>query len=77
MSYRNYGSERTYLPLVTRLGRYLRKFGHISPVEYRTVFGAERLAPRIQELRDGGMRIVTRKVVDFDGKTYTRYETYP
>lgn len=60
--------------LTTKLCRYLCRHGHISNTEFRTVFRAERLAPRIQELRNQGIRIRTSTVLDDEGQKYTRYE---
>ena len=53
---------------------HLRTTGHISPAEARIVHNIERLAPRIQELRDDGMAIDTQRVPDEAGNLYTRYE---
>ena len=56
---------------------YLHDRGRISPAEARIVFGIERLAPRINELRhEYGERINTVRATDQDGKTYTRYELF-
>jgi len=60
--------------LTTKLLAYLKVHGHISPMEFRTVFTAERLAARVCDLRAEGFKIATTTVTDFEGKTYTRYE---
>lgn len=52
---------------------YLVQNGHISPGEARMVFGIERLAPRIHELREFGYEIETTHAIDEAGKGYTRY----
>ena len=52
---------------------HLRTQGSISPVEALVVHGIARLAARVQELRDGGLHIITTMSRDFNGRRYARY----
>ena len=58
----------------TRLVKdHLDKFGTISPLEARHVYGIERLASRVDELRRDGVKIFTRIKLDARGKRYAEY----
>lgn len=57
--------------------RHLVQRGHITPAEALIVHKIQRLAPRIQELRNQGYRIATRRLVDQAGTPYFRYEFIP
>lgn len=52
---------------------HFRKVGTISPLEARHVYGIERLASRIDELRQEGFNIATRMKRDPMGKRYAEY----
>lgn len=56
---------------------HLQKFGSISPLEARHVYGIERLASRVDELRQSGHSIVTRTKKDARGKRYAEYAYAP
>lgn len=57
--------------------RHLRHHGSITPVEALIVHKIQRLAPRIQELRDQGVPIRTVYRRDEAGTRYARYELVP
>lgn len=52
---------------------HLGAFGSISPAEAREVYGIQRLAARVLELRDGGWCIDSERRHDARGHRYTRY----
>lgn len=52
---------------------HITRFGTISPLEARHVYGIERLASRIDELRQFGTDIDTRIKRDAKGKRYAEY----
>lgn len=52
---------------------HLKKYGSISPLEARHVYGIERLASRIEELRRVGREIMTTYKKDARGKRYAEY----
>lgn len=52
---------------------HLDKFGSISPLEARHVYGIERLASRIDELRQAGAAITSTIKRDARGKRYAEY----
>jgi len=54
------------------LADYLRRRKSISPAEARTVFGIERLAARMYDLR-GVVNYRPERKVDAAGHRYTRY----
>lgn len=56
---------------------HLATVGHITPVEALVVHGVQRLAPRIQELRDHGYNIATEIAKDATGRRYARYTMQP
>lgn len=56
---------------------HLQKHGSISPLEARHVYGIERLASRIDELRQNGHSIETRQKRDPRGKRYAEYAYTP
>lgn len=53
--------------------KHLNKLGTISPLEARHVYGIERLASRIDELRKRGFLISTNMKRDPMGKRYAEY----
>ncbi|MCA2979348.1 MAG: hypothetical protein INH37_13755 [Myxococcaceae bacterium] len=57
--------------------KHLREVGTISPLEARHVYGIERLASRIDELRQEGYRISTAMKRDPMGKRYAEYRLLP
>ena len=57
-----------------KIRKHLRHTGSISPLEALFVHRIQRLAPRIQELREQGLDIATVQRVDQAGTQYTRYE---
>lgn len=57
--------------------RHLQQYGSISPLEARHVYGIERLASRVDELRQGGHSIETRTKRDARGKRYAEYAYAP
>lgn len=57
--------------------KHLRDMGTISPLEARHVYGIERLASRIDELRQEGYRITTSMKRDPMGKRYAEYRLVP
>lgn len=57
--------------------RHLQRHGTISPLEARHVYGIERLASRIDELRQNGHSIETRTKRDPLGKRYAEYAYTP
>lgn len=52
---------------------YLQTFGHITPLAAREVFGIQRLAARVDELRQNLEVIDTVTVTDLADHPYTRY----
>lgn len=52
---------------------HLKKYGSISPLEARHVYGIERLASRVDELKKAGHAIVTRVKKDARNKRYAEY----
>jgi hypothetical protein len=56
---------------------HMKRYGSISPLEARHVHGIERLASRIDELRQEGFQIVTTMKRDAKGKRYASYEFAP
>ena len=52
---------------------YLKKRKRITPLEALNHFGCFRLAARINEMRDNGIKILT-NTVEEDGKRYAQYE---
>jgi hypothetical protein len=52
---------------------HLKTGAHITPLEAIGLFGAFRLAARINELRTKGHDIVTDVRSDGNGRTYARY----
>lgn len=52
---------------------HLKKFGSISALEARHVYKIERLASRIDELRQSGYAISTTRKRDASGTTYAEY----
>ena len=59
----------------TKIIKHLRNFGSISPLEARAVYGIERLASRIDELRQNGHAITTVIKHDAMGKKYAEYRS--
>lgn len=57
--------------------KHLQDYGSISPLEARHVYGIERLASRIDELRQSGHSIETRTKKDARGKRYAEYAYTP
>lgn len=57
-----------------KIRNHLRHTGSITPLEAFIVHRIQRLAPRIQELRDEGLPITTVTAIDQAGAAYTRYE---
>lgn len=57
-----------------RILHHLQQVGHITPIEALTIFGIQRLAPRIEELRREGFVIDTKVRMDTQGRRYCRYE---
>lgn len=57
--------------------RHLRDYGSISPLEARHVYGIERLASRIEELKRDDINIVTTMKKDARGKRYAEYAFAP
>ena len=57
----------------TKIIKHLRDFGSISPLEARAVYGIERLASRIDELRQSGHSITSNFKKDAMGKKYVEY----
>lgn len=55
------------------LRAHLTAGNSISPMEALTVFGITRLAARIHDLANTGMRITRTDRVDAKGQRYTRY----
>jgi len=53
--------------------RHLEEKGPISPLEALAVYGINRLAARINDLRNSGVSIITEMKVDQRGKRYARY----
>jgi len=58
---------------VQMLQDYLEVNGYITPLVARAVFGIERLASRIYDLRKMGVKITVAMARDARGKRYTRY----
>lgn len=56
---------------------HLTKYGSISPLEARHVYGIERLASRIDELKKSGFKITAAGKKDAKGKRYTEYAFTP
>jgi hypothetical protein len=56
-----------------RLIQHITDYGSVSPLEARHVYGIERLAARIDELRKLGIDIVTHLKKDANGKRYAEY----
>lgn len=56
---------------------HLNKYGSISPLEARHVYGIERLASRIDELKKSGFQITTTGKKDAKGKRYAEYAFTP
>jgi hypothetical protein len=54
-----------------------RRGGSISPAEAKQVFGIERLAARVLELRAKGHNVVKELRHDARGKRYARYRIVP
>lgn len=54
--------------------KHFHKVGTISPLEARHVYGIERLASRIDELRKLGYEITTKMKRDPMGKRYAEYQ---
>lgn len=57
--------------------KHLRDMGTISPLEARHVYGIERLAARIAEMRQEGYRITAVLKRDPMGKRYAEYRLMP
>tara|TARA_Y100000593_G_scaffold11431_5_gene20441 strand:+ start:378 stop:572 length:195 start_codon:yes stop_codon:yes gene_type:complete len=53
--------------------RHLKSEGSISPIEAIHVYGCYRLAARIKDLRDKGIKIKTTLNRDLQGHRYARY----
>jgi hypothetical protein len=53
--------------------KHLRDYGSISPLEARHVYGIERLASRVEELKREGYLITTTIKKDAKGKRYAEY----
>ncbi len=56
---------------------HLNKYGSISPLEARHVYGIERLASRIDELKKEGFKITTYNKRDAKNKRYAEYQFTP
>jgi hypothetical protein len=56
---------------------HLQKYGSISPLEARHVYGIERLASRVDELRQSGFKLTTSIKKDAKGKRYAEYAFTP
>lgn len=56
---------------------HLTKYGSISPLEARHVYGIERLASRIDELKKAGFQVSTVYKKDAKGKRYAEYAFAP
>ena len=52
---------------------HLKKKKTITPMEALNLYGCFRLASRINEMRDDGIKILTTMIED-DGKHYAKYE---
>jgi len=52
---------------------HLKKKKTITPMEALNLYGCFRLASRINEMRDNGIKILTTLIED-DGKHYAQYE---
>jgi hypothetical protein len=57
--------------------KHLRDYGSISPLEARHVYGIERLASRIEELKRDDVPVVTHMKKDAKGKRYAEYRFAP
>ena len=55
-----------------RIASYLKKGGRLTPIDALNMFGCFRLSARIADLRNGGMKIVTKYVTE-NGKTFAQY----
>lgn len=53
--------------------QHLKEFGTISPLEAQHVYGVQRLASRIDELRHVGVGIITHMKKDARGHRYAEY----
>jgi hypothetical protein len=56
---------------------HLQRFGTISPLEASHVYGVQRLASRIDELRQLGIAIITNMKKDARGHRYADYILAP
>lgn len=56
---------------------HLQSYGTISPLEARHVYGIERLASRIDELKQSGFQIVTTMKKDAKQRRYAEYTFAP
>lgn len=55
-----------------RIATYLNGGGMLTPMDALNMFGCFRLSARIADLRNGGMKIVTKYVTE-NGKTFAQY----
>ncbi len=55
-----------------RIAMYLKGGGRLTPMDALNMFGCFRLSARIADLRNGGMKIVTKYVTE-NGKTFAQY----
>lgn len=55
-----------------RIATYLKKGGMLTPMDALNMFGCFRLSARIADLRNEGMKIVTKYVTE-NGKTFAQY----
>ena len=55
-----------------RIATYLNGGGILTPMDALNMFGCFRLSARIADLRNGGLKIVT-KYVTQNGKTFAQY----
>ena len=55
-----------------RIATYLKNGGRLTPIDALNMFGCFRLSARIADLRNGGMKIVTKYVTE-NGKTFAQY----
>jgi len=56
-----------------RIVKYLLAGNSITPIKARQLFGAERLAARILEIRQAGHKVVATIKTDLNGKVYGEY----
>lgn len=55
-----------------RIATYLKGGGRLTPLDALNMFGCFRLSARIADLRNAGMKIVTKYITE-NGKTFAQY----